>query len=707
LRKERLARLRMLRHGLPYRVTMGTRRKALGGSALAVLVVVAACLPGAGPALNTFDDAGTPPPTSLGGDGSTRDELTLGPPFAVTGLQPSHGPWTGGTRTSVTGRGFSSNLDVWLGATQLAASDVFASDPTQVSVITSPGTPGPVDVRVVNVESGESATLPSGFIYDAFSVTPGTGSTTGGTRIALKGNGTQWTAASTVLVGGNPCTAVTFADATDLACTTPPNGPGSQSVMITNADGSTDEADDAFVYSDSPDGYRGGLYGGVLSGTLTVLGFDAYTGAPLQGAQAIAGSNLATAVVGTLDSSGAAQLTGPTLSGQVTVTVAAKCYQPMTYVDVPVDTVTVYLNPTLSVACATGDPGSTGNYIPQDEGTITGELVWPGIEFQRGPWSNVPQPAANERQAAYVFNASGSPVAGFNLPGPSSATTPMSSGNLGYTYSLGAVPGNATLYALAGLEEDSDAGAAIRFEPFAMGIVRGVAVLPNATTVGADIPMTTLLDRALTTTPQPPPSTPRGPTSLLSTLSIDLGAGAYASLPQGTSTVLLPFSGNVSFVGAPALDGTLVGSTYDLSASASNGEQLYPQSVVTGIETTDANDPVTIGGFFDIPLLLQPSATPWSGTHVTLQASGPIDLALVNIVFAGLTWQIVAPGTDLSFDLPDLSQVPGVQSVVHGALVIDFAVARINGFQYGLVRSGQLDSSAWSAYAEDEAYGSY
>jgi hypothetical protein len=162
-------------------------------------------------------------------------------------------------------------------------------------------------------------------------------------------------------------------------------------------------------------------------------------------------------------------------------------------------------------------------------------------------------------------------------------------------------------------------------------------------------------------------------------------------------------------VGIPALDGTLVGVSYDLSATALSPNDSYPISAVTGIETTDANDPLTVGGFFDIPALLQPSSTAWSGTHVQIQASGPVDLSVVTISSGNglVEWQIVAPGSDLSFDLPDLTQVPGVDHLIHGALTTNFAIARITGFQYGVVRSGQLASSAWNAYAADVASGSY
>lgn len=657
------------------------------------------------------EDGGTPPPIRFGDDASLQDDLSLGPSFAVTGLQPSHGPWSGGTRSTISGRGFSSNIEVWFGATQLPANAIFASDPTQAAVTTPPGTPGPVDVRVRDVTTAQEAVLPSGFVYDAFSVTPGTGSTTGGTRIALTGKGTAWTPASTVTLGGNPCTAVLVSDATDLACTTPAaSGPGLESVLVTNADGTTDEADDAFVYSDSPDGFRGGLYGGALSGTLNVLAFDAWTGVALPGAQAIAGSNLANAIRGTIGANGAVTLTDPSLTGTVTVTVAGHCHQPMTYVDVPVDTVTVYLSPTLSPACGQGNPPSTGNYIPTDLGEIDGELVWSGsIELARAKWGNVPQPGPGERQAAYVFVAGTSAGSAFQLPSPSSATTPSSDGQIGYAYTLDAVPGNQTLYALAGLETDSSAGQ-IQFEPYAMGVVGGVAVQPNVSTTEVDIPMTTLLNHTVTTVPQPPGPSLVGPDRLISQLAVNLGSGFFAALPQGSITTLLPVAGDVSFVGAPALDQTLTGDQYALVSSAVTGPNAsLPASVVTGIDTTDSNDPITIGGFFEIPVLVEPPAGTWSGTQVQIQAAGPVDLAIVTVASGNglVSWQIVAPGSDLSFSLPDISQVQNVDSLVHGPIQTTFAIARISGFSYANLPSGQLATSSWSAYAEDVASGSY
>jgi hypothetical protein len=243
-----------------------------------------------------------------------------------------------------------------------------------------------------------------------------------------------------------------------------------------------------------------------------------------------------------------------------------------------------------------------------------------------------------------------------------------------------------------------------------MGMATGVPVLPGTKTTGVDIPMTTLLNRTLTTVPQPPTPGPQGPDRLISTLAIALGPGGYAVLPQGTRTTLLPAFGDVSFVGIPALDNSLATSAYELSASAVTGPSGNdPVSVVAAIETTDANDPVTVGGFFAIPTLVSPGAAAWDGTHVQLQASGPIDLAVFNVSSGGglVQWEIVAPGSDLSFTVPDLAQVPGVDSLVHGPITTTFEIARITGFQYGSLVTGQIQTSAWNAYAQNVAAGSY
>src|SRR5579883_1411059 len=99
------------------------------------LVTASGCLFGHGPTLDPYvDDAGPPDGTSLGDDANAKFDVDLGPPFAIAGLQPSHGPWSGGTRTTIAGRGFSSKVHVWIGGAPLDPSAVFASTPTHIAV---------------------------------------------------------------------------------------------------------------------------------------------------------------------------------------------------------------------------------------------------------------------------------------------------------------------------------------------------------------------------------------------------------------------------------------------------------------------------------------------------------------------------------------------------------------------------------------------
>ena len=692
-------------------MTSWTRALAGLGAAFA-MTAAGACLPGSGPPLQVYrDDAGAPPPTNLDEDGgAARADVDLGDPFAITGLAPSHGAWSGGTRTVLRGRGFSSKLRVWVGGSEVPSSDLFASDPTRAAIVTPAGNPGPADVKIRDDATARERTLPAGFFYDAFVVTPQSGATTGGTRVALAGKGTQWTSGTTVAIDGKPCGAVAVADATHLQCTTPADAVGNKDVTVTNADNSTVQARDAYTYSDSPDGYRGGLSGGALHGALKVLVFDAWVGKAIPGAKVIAGNSLATAVVGTSDGSGVAQLADARLAGKVTVTVAAKCHQPITFVDVPVDTVTAYITPTLDPACAVGDPPSTGNGGGRDGGVIAGELIWTGApESHRADWHNVPLPVrASERRAAYVFLTTGSPLDSFQLPPKDQATTTESAGSVGYAYAVSSWPGNVTVYALAGIEDRSFTPA--HFTAYAMGVVRGVPVYPSTKTTGVDIPMTTVLDHQVTLAPSPPAAGPRGPDRFYGQLAVTVGTNVFAILPTGTATTLLPVGGSVPFVGVPGLDGTLASEAYTITAAAVTGPSLgIPASIVTRINTTDSNSPVVVAGFLGVPWLRDPAAGTWSGTHVRVDTSGTFDLLRVDVVSGGglVTWMIVAPGATTAFDLPDLSTLPNNVGLVRGTITTTAHVARINQFDYAKLRYGQFYSGAWSAYAIDALTGNF
>ncbi|HEY1956255.1 MAG TPA: IPT/TIG domain-containing protein [Polyangiaceae bacterium] len=669
--------------------------------------IFVACLPTHNPLEG--DDAGPPPNQNLNGDDAGKLDVDLGDPFAIQGLDPSHGPFTGGTHTIIAGRGFTSSLRVFVAGTEVPASDVFASDPTRAAITTPPGPPGLADVKVRNDSSAEERTLAQGFLYDAIALTPTTGATTGGTRLAILGSGTTWSNGTTVTIDGLACTNVSVTDATHLQCTTPGDTPGAKDVVVTDASQSSVQAREAFTYDDSPDGYRGGLTGGALAGNLKVLILDAWTGFPIPGATAIVGSDAPSALVHKTDASGAASFSDAGLTGAVTVTAAEKCHQPLTFVDVPVDTVTAYLSPVLSVACASGDP-QTVSGTPRDVGDVQGELIFPsGIEFQtRGDWVGVPKALGpSERRAAYVFVGVGDPLQPYYQPDSSTATTEQSPGAVGYGYSLNSYPGDVTLYALAGIETTTSNPA--KFMPWVMGVVRGVPVVPKTETTNVDIKMNLLLDHAVKVTPVPPPTTYRGPNRLETQVALTLSDGTYGVLPNGDQVTLLPTSSTLSLVGLPALDGALTGESYALSASAATGPNMQaPGSVLAHVLTNDGNDPIALTGFVPVPVLGTPGSGQWDGKTVSFQESAPVDLVLANVSTGGglVTWSIVSPGKT-SFTVPDLGAIDATLALAHGTIGTEIYVARIDGFSYASLRSGQLATSAWSAYAFDVAGGAY
>ena len=132
-------------------------------------------------------------------------------------------------------------------------------------------------------------------------------------------------------------------------------------------------------------------------------------------------------------------------------------------------------------------------------------------------------------------------------------------------------------------------------------------------------------------------------------------------------------SGNVSFIGVPALDNALAGQSY----------------------------------VFAVPTVLQPSAGAWAGTQVSIGEASSFDLLELTVSSGLVTWTIVAPKGDTSFSVPDLSGFSDAVGLPHGPLQTVVYVASIASFQYGELVTGQLSTGAWNAYAANSIAGVY
>jgi hypothetical protein len=466
---------------------------------------------------------------------------------------------------------------------------------------------------------------------------------------------------------------------------------------------------DAFTYGDSDNGFRGGLAGQPLSDELRVLALDGYSGNALPGSTVVLDEDLSSAKK--TDTGGVAIFQGQ-LGPKRSVTVAHKCYQPVTFVDVPVDRVTVYLDPVLSPACATqlDDPLVGGSIASM--GTVAGELVWQADEFKREGWTNVPAPkSSDEKSVAYVLPLETDPTRDFQLPAASEAITPKSGGDTGYAFSVSTLPGNTTLYALAGLENRS-------FDPplfiaYAMGLVKGVAAKPGITTNEVFISIDVPLDHAMTLDVSGPQLTARGPDRLRASVAVRVGDQGYAILPEGQQTALLPITAPVAVVGLPPLVGSLLGSSYVVSGSAFTGQnESTPLSVSSRLLTTTSGG-MALNGFVEIPTLTVPGENgTWDGRELDLQLApgGPsVELSMFELEsgFGLVGWLVVAPRRDTPVRLPDLAALDAELALQRGPISITVTVAHNDSFDSGSLRYRYLDQRGWNGYATDVFHAHY
>ncbi|HEV7926346.1 MAG TPA: IPT/TIG domain-containing protein [Verrucomicrobiae bacterium] len=173
------------------------------------------------------------------------------PAPTVSSVSPTAGPTNGGTALTITGANFIVGATVTLGSNAATAVAVVSS--TTITATTPAGAAGAVSVKVTNSD-GQSATLANGFTYIApaptvTSVSPNTGSTSGGAAVTI--TGTNFATGATVAFGANAATAVTVVSSTGITATTPAGSAGAVGVKVTNSDGQSATLASGFTYAAS------------------------------------------------------------------------------------------------------------------------------------------------------------------------------------------------------------------------------------------------------------------------------------------------------------------------------------------------------------------------------------------------------------------------------------------------------------------------
>ncbi|MCM2277910.1 MAG: IPT/TIG domain-containing protein [Oligoflexia bacterium] len=186
--------------------------------------------------------------------GAEDDTAVVVPAAApvVSAVTPVSGPKNGGTTITLSGTGFSSGIAVSVGGSDCTG--VMVSSAGTLSCVTPAHGAGVVDITVTNPD-GQTGSLAGAFTYNDVvlatptigSVSPGSGTTAGGTALTV--DGANFEAGATVILGGASCTGVTVVSATRITCTTPAHAAGAVDVRVANVSGQSGTLASGFTYA--------------------------------------------------------------------------------------------------------------------------------------------------------------------------------------------------------------------------------------------------------------------------------------------------------------------------------------------------------------------------------------------------------------------------------------------------------------------------
>jgi plastocyanin len=186
--------------------------------------------------------------------GTLTVKKVTNPAPTVAQIAPSTGSTAGGTSVTITGANFASNATVTFGSVA-AASTTVTSSTSIVAITPASATTGAVPVVVRNGD-GQSVSF-SSFTYtlpapSINSVSPATGSTSGGTTFTIAGSG--FVTGATVTVGGRAAGEIKVSNGTTITALSP-LGPSSgqppaltQDVVVINPDGTRITKTGGFTY---------------------------------------------------------------------------------------------------------------------------------------------------------------------------------------------------------------------------------------------------------------------------------------------------------------------------------------------------------------------------------------------------------------------------------------------------------------------------
>lgn len=682
--------------------------------ALSALLVTVACSTESGSFGDRGIDAGSdaaPMTVDAGPDGRAPA------PPSLLAVVPSHGSFLGGTEVVLRGTNFTEGTIVRFGDAMVQPRYTQFIDRNRIAVRTPAGRPGTVDVSVE--DNGRRGTLAGAYTYDAVYLDPQQGPTTGGARVSIHGSGTMFADGMQVLFDGQPCTMLQVTSPELASCLTPAHPDGRVDVTV-RASGDPVTLGQAYFYTDTTDGAGGGLGGGQLNGSLTVTVLNAMTGDGVPEAFVFLGSDPGAVppFAGRTNMRGQTTLAPTGLTPPTTVTASKHCFTSSTIQSFDARSATIYLRPLMLPECGMGSPGGMPQR-PLLAARLFGELVWEGSnEFAPNPWDNIPPLRAGERRVAYVyasrpdiFTEDPAAMVAAQFQATVTETVREGYGGRGYPFQFQARPAALAVYALAGVENTTTR----RFQPYVMGVARGVLGSPGRSVEGIIVDMNIPLDHVTPIEVAPFAQDRTGlPNVFHGSAFIDLGGEGVIPMPHLAVTRRVGGMSTESyqFAGLPAFTRALSDARLTVHARLASGTITGPGTfantpapctglIVSGVTTPDQT--VRVANWLGIPDIVAPMAggpLPMDRTvRYDVAASSP-DLFLMTLQWQSSSWNHYAPGADRAIQYPDLSTVMGLADVPRGEpMTLSLVGVRIPNFQFNRFTYATIGPAYWTAYS--------
>jgi hypothetical protein len=543
------------------------------------------------------------------------------------------------------------------------------------------------------------AVLAQAFTFDeALSlgrVQPERGAIAGGTLVTVLGSG--FGESTVVSFGANKAKDVKVIDSHTLSCRTPKGDVGTVDVKVERL-GAKDDLPGGFSYFD-PRSISGGLSGGPLVGTLNVTVLDASPnsyGAPIPMATVMLGVDISTPYQGLTDSRGQLTFSDASLVKAQTVTVFKENFASATVTAVGAENLTVFIART----GGGGGPPSSGMPPPG---------VPPSVISGRVTGFKAPRLlGTNEALEARVFVTQNSFYAGPPFSGPpNKSREKWVITQDGAEYLVFTNAGLHATYAVMGITNKLTS----TFEPYLMGVCRGITTSPDNPATAQNIVLDMHLDLTVPVTIDSPITVPLGlglppgPATNSVYSWLDLGAEGFIPNPNnwatgtGAGSSVVDTAATLLFPNFPRLDGSNF-IFLNEAAGAAGG----PASYYFRRQPGDMSLGVTIGPMLPVLEMTSPVGGIFNGTLSWTVAAGPTpqlhSVEIVKPTLFGLQtlWSVVLPGAEKQVVLP----APAVQQLRDEQAGQELFVLIYSSlspkFSYNQWTYDTLNGVSWSAF---------